>query len=98
MSGGSGSDGPGGTGGQGDARTLSIKRSATGERNRSAKSCGEDSSEVTFDDWVVDGPRTAQWYVKEVGKTSMDRVARHSSWRHESGLKDGGRIKVSHEQ
>jgi hypothetical protein len=80
-----------------DARVLPVARDSNNVRYRSIRNTAEITAEVPFDDWPLLGPRTSMWYVRELGKLSVDPIARHSTWKHENGLKDDQRVCTSHE-
>ena len=53
-----------------DARTLPVLFDEHGERWRDWKQVTAGSSENFYEDWPVDGPRTALWTMKNMQKTS----------------------------
>ena len=79
-----------------DARTLSVLRQSNGERFRSLQSVAEHCAEMAFDDWPLEGPRTAHWLVREMAKTGLNPIARHTHWRHENGIKDDEKMGPTH--
>ena len=71
-----------------DARTLAVERNSAGERFRPFSSVAENSSQIDFSDWPLDGPRTAAWLTREIGRTGMGPAARQEQWKHENRLQD----------
>ena len=53
--------------------------------------------EVEFADWPIEGPRTASWIIRELGKLSVDPNARHHTWKHENNLKEEQKLCSTHE-
>jgi hypothetical protein len=80
-----------------DARTLAIERNTNHERYRSLLSAVNAYEQNDFVDWPLDGPRTALWLAKELSKTGMNPIGRHSHWRHETNIKDDERSGSIHE-
>ena len=85
-----------GPAGSEDARTLAVKRNSSGERFRDLRSVAEDGSPSQFPDWALQGPRTAHWLIREMAKTGMGPVARHSTWAHENRLNDDDKVRAHH--
>ena len=71
-----------------DARTLPVERNSAGERFRTFRPVAETSSQIDFSDWPFDGPRTAAWLSREIGRTGMGPAAGHGQWKHENRLQD----------
>jgi hypothetical protein len=80
-----------------DARTLAIERNANQERYRSLVSAVNAFEQTDFKDWPLEGPRTALWLAKELSKSGMNPISRHSHWRHENNIKDDERSGTIHE-
>ena len=51
----------------------------------------EDMVEAEFPDWPVDGPRTAKWVCREIGRLAEGPRAQHSLWVRSSKIPDGDR-------
>lgn len=60
-----------------DARTLAVLRNTSGERFRSVQSAADALQEEQFEDWALDGPRTAACWLREVARTGTSVLARH---------------------
>lgn len=81
----------------GDARTLAVLRNSAGERFRDLRSVAERSTQLELEDWALEGPRTALWYVTQVARTGTGLVARHQTWRHENKLEEESHLCSLHE-
>jgi hypothetical protein len=60
------------------------------------KDLADMSSECTFSDWLMDGPRSAAWHLRQTGRLGMDPVARSSLWKLENKLPDDQTTAVIH--
>ncbi|CAK0855216.1 unnamed protein product, partial [Prorocentrum cordatum] len=80
-----------------DARTLPVLRDSAGRRFRDMKSVANSSEMCAFDDWVLEGPRTALYLVKEIAKQAAGPLQRHSTWKHENKLQDDEHNAVTRE-
>ncbi|CAK0818925.1 unnamed protein product, partial [Prorocentrum cordatum] len=80
-----------------DARTLPVLRYSAGRRFRDMKSVANSSEMCAFDDWVLEGPSTALYLVKEIAKQAAGPLQRHSTWKHENKLQDDEHNAVTHE-
>ena len=59
-----------------DSRILLVQRSSQGERCRTLTGCLADMREVLFEDWSLEGPRTALWTMRDMERTGgSPRVA-----------------------
>ena len=66
---------------QKSAEKLSAKKDKAAEKVESIKT---KMSQIDFSDWPFDGPRTAAWLSREIGRTGMGPAARHGQWKHEN--------------
>ena len=48
-------------------------------------------------DWPIEGPRTAGYVLKELGKTGLDAAARIQRWRFENSQRPEMRTRIAHE-
>ena len=67
-----------------DARLLPILIDSAGRRYRSTRSAAELSSEMSFADWPIEGPRTTGYVLGELAKTGLVAAARHQRWRFDN--------------
>ena len=79
-----------------DARTLPVLRQSNGERFHSLQSVSEHCAVMVFDGWPLEGPRTTHWLVREMAKTGLNPIARHTHRRHENGIKDDEKMGPTH--
>ena len=69
-----------------DARVLTLKRSANGERaRRFVDSLGE-LTQTEWGGWPVRGPRSTAWCLNFIGEQDTHPRARHTKWRTECDL------------
>lgn len=80
-----------------DARTLAVLRNTSGERFRSVQSAADALQEEQFEDWALDGPRTAAWWLREVARIGASVLARHHTWKQENGVAEESNFNVMHE-
>ena len=73
-----------------DARTLSIKYGANGERSRAFKESVQEMRVVDFDDFPF-VPRTCCDYLKAVSNVAESCLAQHTMWVSQSGIPSGDR-------
>ena len=74
-----------------DVRTLSVQYTADGQRRRNYRNSVAEMIEVEFDDFPLEGPRTTDWYVKEIAKMAEGPVAQHFQWLQQAKIPDGDR-------
>ena len=80
-----------------DARTLEVLRNTSQERYRSWRELVESLQPSEFSDWPLDGPRTAQWYAREISKSGLAPLARHHQWATENKLSPDDKLRLQHE-
>lgn len=74
-----------------DVRTLSVKYGGDGGRRRRYRESTEEMSEGDFPDWPIDGPRTCQWVVREIGRTAEGPREQPALWVRNARIPDGDR-------
>ena len=60
---------------------LPIKQMGAGLRFRSARDAMSDRATEEFADWVIPGPRTAEWCLEELTNASMEPGAAFAKYR-----------------
>ena len=82
-----------------DVRTLPVKYESTGERYRNFDEAACLMTEEPFDeqDWPIEGPRSALWWIKSTRRLGLTPLARHSRWVAESGVAASDRSIYEHE-
>lgn len=73
-----------------DIRTMSIRYSANGERQRSVKESVSEMLQVEMDDFPYE-PRTALEYMRGVTSVSESSYSQHLAWVQQSRIPDGSR-------
>jgi hypothetical protein len=82
-----------------DVRTLPVRFEKTGERYRLFDESVALMTEEPFDadEWPLEGPRSAYWWLKSTRRLGMTPLARHQKWVHESGVTATDRSIHEHE-
>jgi hypothetical protein len=75
-----------------DARTLSVKYDARGERGRAFNDGVNSMDPQVYEDWPLEPPRTCLYYVQQIAKLGYGPTARHEKWKGDNklGLDDAG--------
>lgn len=74
-----------------DARTLEVKYSPQGERQRSFKETVAEFQQVEFDDWPLE-PRTSLSYLRAVATVAESAFGQHLSWIQQSRIPENDRV------
>jgi hypothetical protein len=83
-------------GSDGDARTQTVLRNSAGHRFKCLKAVAEQQSQVAFDDFPIDGPRTMSWLLREMAKSNMEPMQRHLAWKQSWKLDGEDKRVVQH--
>lgn len=82
-----------------DVRTLAVRYERTGERFR----CFEESvglmyeEPFTEEDWPLEGPRSAMWWLRATRRQGLTPTSRHNRWLIDSGVPAADRSTHEHE-
>ena len=81
-----------------DFRILPIARDAvTKERYREWRTVAARATEKEFDDWVLEGPRTALWMGRQLSREGGGPLAHHQRWKAALKLDEHDRAGHEHE-
>jgi hypothetical protein len=82
-----------------DVRTLPVRFEKTGERFRTFDDSVALMTEEQFneDEWPLEGPRSAAWWLRATRRQGTTPLARHQKWVHESGISPSDRSIHEHE-
>jgi len=82
-----------------DVRTLPVMFERTGERFRPFEDAVAIMTEEPFpeEEWPIEGPRSALWWLKGNRRLGLTPVGRHQKWAHESGIAATDRSIHEHE-
>ena len=69
-----------------DVRTPSVQCGPDGTRNRSYWDSVNEMMAVEFDDFPLEGPRTAEWWISEVAKVAEGPSAQQRAWVREARI------------
>ena len=82
-----------------DARTLPVRYEMTGERFRTFDEAVLQMYEEEFEeqDWPLEGPRSALWWMRSTRRMGLTPATRHSKWVHENSIPASDRSVYEHE-
>ena len=79
-----------------DSRVLDIRTDEAGERWRTVPEAHAASREVAFEDWPIDGGRSAQWTLKMLRRGNKSFLGSHTDWVKNSGVRATDRAVHEH--
>ena len=68
-----------------DLRVLPVKYDAGSERWRGIDDCLQLASEIEFEDWPIEGPRTTLYSLRQLRKRNLGWLQHHELWVNDLG-------------